>query len=143
LQIEPTILTLTPPRYMRLAIEGTSLAVWYDKREDKYVALCPECHRLITYDTLHIVYLEMVQSERQCCQGCRARISFEYDPGLVWMFLDFWSRTGAFPQSPSWLEAIPQHQSNVWAKEIKAGQEAAMAPLMEIQPVSLGIALDT
>jgi hypothetical protein len=117
-------LTLTLPRYVPFIIKGTVLAVWYDSHEDQYVVLCPTCHRLITCDTLGMVYHEMAWSDRKCCQGCRARISFERDPGLIGLFLDFWYRTGAFPQSTIWLEAIPGPQLTLWAKEIKAAVEA-------------------
>ena len=73
-----------------------------------------------TYDTLDSLYHEFISSDRKCCQGCRARISFIKNPELVGLFLDFWYRTGAFPQSTSWLEAIPQAQFILWAKAIRA-----------------------
>ena len=107
------ILNLTLPRYVPFVVKGTLLAVWYDSQKDQYVVLCPKCHGLIIYDKLGIVYREMVLSERKCCQGCRAKISFEQDPGLIGVFLDFWHRTGNFPESASWLEAIPQQQFNL------------------------------
>jgi hypothetical protein len=28
-------------------------------------------------------------------------------PVLINAFLDFWTRTNAWPQSPSWMEALP------------------------------------
>jgi len=117
-------LRLTLPRYQPFIIKGTVLAVWHDREEDRYVVLCPTCHRLVTCETLGMVYHEMVWNERKGCQGCRARASFERDPGLIGLFLDFWCRTGAFPQSAIWLEAIPQPQLNLWAKEIKVALEA-------------------
>jgi len=107
------ILKLTLPRYVPLVIRGTALAVWYDRQGDQYVALCPECHEPIFCDTLGIVYREMVLSERKRCQGCRAKTSFERDPRLIGVFLDFWHRTGNLPQSASWLEAIPQQHFNL------------------------------
>jgi hypothetical protein len=114
------IAKLILPRYVPFVLKGTVLAVWYDSREEKYVVVCPKCHTLITYDSLDAIYHEMVCRDRQCCQGCRARITLEKDPGLTGLFLDFWYRTGKFPESDSWLEAIPQPQLNFWAKEIKA-----------------------
>jgi hypothetical protein len=63
-----------------------------------------------------IVCREMVRSERKCCQGCRAKISFEKNPWLIGVFLDFWCRTGNFPESESWLAVVPQKQFNLWAK---------------------------
>jgi hypothetical protein len=71
---------------------------------------------LITCDTIEIVSREMVLSERRCCQGCRAKISFEKNPLLIGVFLDFWCRTGKFPESESWLAVAPQKQFNLWAK---------------------------
>jgi len=115
---------LTLPRYVPLVVKGTLLAVWHDSQEDRYVVLCPKCHRLITFETLGMVYHEMVLSERKCCQGCRAKFSFEEDPGLIGKFLDFWYRTGNFPESSSWLEAIPAQQFNLWGKAIRAALEA-------------------
>jgi len=118
------ILNLTLPRYVPLVVKETLLAVWYDSQEDQYLVLCPACHELITCDTLGIVYHEMVWSKRKCCQGCRAKITFQQDPGLIGLFLDYWYRTGNFPESASWLEAVPPEQFNLWAKEIRAALEA-------------------
>lgn len=119
-------------------IGSIGLALWCDRQENKYLVACPKCHRLINYDSLHALYLAMVDSERKCCQGCRAKVSFEHNPGLIGLYLDFWFRTGAWPQSPSWLEAIPPSRYNLWAKEIQAGLEAATAPLRPIKSVPLG-----
>lgn len=116
LVLNSDILTLTPPRYVPFVVKGTFLAVWYDSQEGQYLVLCPKCHELIIYDSSVIVYREMVLSEQKCCQGCRAKISFEQDPGLIGVFLDFWHRTGNFPESASWLEAIPEKHFNLWAK---------------------------
>lgn len=122
--INPNILNLSLPRYVPFIIRGTVLAVWYDSIENQYLVLCPKCHELITYDTLNTLYYELVSSGRKCCQGCRAKTSFEQNPGLIGLFLDFWYRTGAFPQSPSSLEAIPQSIFSLWTKEIQAALEA-------------------
>jgi hypothetical protein len=111
---------MTLPRYVPFVLKDTVLAVWYDSQEDKYMVVCPKCHKLITCNSLDSLYHEMVWNGRQCCQGCRAKISFERDPGLIGMFLDFWYRTGKFPESDSWIEAVPQPQLNFWGKEIKA-----------------------
>ena len=112
----PGIAKLTAPRYVPWVIQGASLGVWHDTQEDLYWILCPQCHSLISCETIGVAYREVVLSERKCCQGCRAKISFEKNPGLVGVFLDFWCRTGKFPESDSWLEAVPQKQINLWAK---------------------------
>ncbi len=96
------------------------LAVGHDVQAGQYFVLCPQCRERIIYDTLDSLYHELISSDRKCCQGCRARTSFERNPELVGLFLDFWYRTGAFPQSTSWLEAIPQTHFILWAKEIRA-----------------------
>jgi hypothetical protein len=111
------VLRLTLPRYNPLVLKGTALAVWHDSHEGKYLVLCPRCRGLVTYETFDSVYREMVLSERKCCQSCRAGISFEHAPDLIGIFLDFWSRTGNFPESASWLEAVAQKQFNLWAKK--------------------------
>jgi len=95
-------------------------AVGHDLQAGQYFALCPQCRERITYDTFDSLYHELISSDRKCCQGCRARISFERNPELVGLFLDFWYRTGSFPQSTSWLEATPQAQFILWAKELRA-----------------------
>lgn len=118
------ILNLTLPRYMPFAVKGTLLAVWYGSQEDQYIVLCPKRHDLIICDTLGIVYREMVWSRHKCCEGCRAKVSFEQDPTLIGVFLGYWYRTGNFPESTSWLETIPPEQFTLWAKAIRAALEA-------------------
>jgi hypothetical protein len=115
---------LTFPRYVPFLTRGTALAAWYDNMENQYIAVCPKCHSSITYDSLTILYRELVIGDAKCCQGCRAKITFERNPGLIGLFLDFWYRTGSFPKSSSWMEAIPQHLFNLWPKELKAAMEA-------------------
>jgi hypothetical protein len=117
LEIIPGIAELTPPRYVPWAIKGTSLGVWYDTREELYRVLCPQCHCGVPCETIDVVYREMVLCERKGCQGCRAKISFEKNPRMLGPILDFWCRTGTFPESASWLAAIPQKQFSFWAKE--------------------------
>jgi hypothetical protein len=116
LEVNPGIANLTPPRYVPWVIKGTSLGVWYDSRGDQYKVLCPECHGMITCETLDVLYREMVWSERKCCQGCRAKISFEKNPRLIGIFLDFWHKNGNFPESENWLLAIPEKPFNLSAK---------------------------
>jgi hypothetical protein len=104
---------LTLPRYVPLVIKDASLALWHDGEKDRYIVLCPKCRQLITYDTLGVVYREVVLSERKCCQGCRAKISFAQAPGLIRVFSDFWNRSGNFPESTSWLETTPKQPFNL------------------------------
>jgi hypothetical protein len=78
----------------------------------------------------------MVWSKHKCCQGCRAKITFQQDPGLIGLFLDFWHRTGKFPKSASWLEAIPPEQFNLWAREIRAALEVDREKRARLLPQS-------
>lgn len=39
------------------------------------------------------------------CQGCRAKATFEKDPTLIALFLEFWGRTSP-PQSASWMKTV-------------------------------------
>ena len=112
----PEIEKLTHPRFVPFIIQGRSLAAWYDRQEHRYWVLCPQCHTLTACATLAITYRETGLGARKCCQGCRAKYSFEKSPGLIGLFLDFWCRTGGFPESASWLEAVPQQSFNFLAK---------------------------
>ena len=123
-----TTVDLSAPRYAPYTVLGASLAAWHDRWEDQYLVLCPACHRLIAYYAQDALYQDMVWSESQCCRGCRARASFARNPGLVGAILDVWRETGSYPQSPSWVEAIPWYQYVVWGDAIQAGLEAATAP---------------
>jgi len=114
--LDQGIQTLKLPRYVPFLTEGVALAAWYDNMENQYMAICPMCHSSITYDSLNSLYRELVRSDVKCCQGCRAKITFERDAGLIGLFLDFWYRTGSFPRSSSWMEAVPQHLFRAFVK---------------------------
>jgi len=128
MSFDDSIQNLTLPRYVPFLTGGVALAAWYDTMENQYIAICPRCHASITYDNLNVLYRELVSSDASCCQGCRAKITFERNPGLIGLFLDFWYRTGSFPESPSWMEAIPPHLFNLWPKELKAALRAEDSP---------------
>ena len=136
MRVSSNVVDLTLPRYVPLVVQGTLLAVWYDNEENQYLALCPACHELIACDTPGIVYHEMVWSKRKCCQGCRAKITFQQDPGLIGLFLDYWHRTGNFPESTSWLEAVPLEQFNLWAEAIRAALKADQKKMARFLPQS-------
>jgi hypothetical protein len=82
----------------------------------------------VTYEAEDKLYLELVWSEYRCCQGCRARMSFADNPGLVGVVLDVWRTTGAYPQSASWIEAIPWYEYMARGQAIETALEAATAP---------------
>lgn len=125
-----TIADLAGPRFSPYTIVGAPLAAWYDRQEDQYLVLCPACHGLVTDDAQDKLYREMVWTEHQCCQGCRARISFADNPGLVGVVLEVWRAMGVYPQSASWVEAIPWYQYMARAEEIEAALEAEAAPII-------------
>jgi hypothetical protein len=89
---------------------------------------------LIAYGTLQELYCEMIWGE--CCQGCRARLAFMLNPGLIGKALTCWYTTGRYPQSPSWLESLPHYACSQWSAEIEAGLAAATAPAMHISVAS-------
>jgi predicted RNA-binding Zn-ribbon protein involved in translation (DUF1610 family) len=70
----------------------------------QYLWRCPECGETIRLSNKAAVYLAE-QAGR--CQGCRAKATFQQKPGLIGFFLDFWARADAWPQSDSWMEAVP------------------------------------
>ena len=111
---------LAPPRFAPCPSRGRAPAVWYDRDEDRFLAFCPRCRELIAYATLSALHHELVTGEKRCCQGCRARTSFEKNPGLIGSFLEFWRKTDSFPQSTSWLEGIPENMLTFWTREIRA-----------------------
>lgn len=75
-----------------------------DPQTGEYLWRCPECGEIIRLSGP--MALCLVQRAGRC-QGCRARATFKQNPGLVSFFLDFWARTDAWPQSDSWMAAIP------------------------------------
>jgi hypothetical protein len=123
-----TIKDLAAPRFAPFNVLDAPVAAWYDRQEDRYLAVCPACRRLVVYETEDTLYLELVWSEYRCCQGCRARMSFADNPGLVGAVLDVWRATGAYPQSASWAEAVPWYEYMARSQEIEAALEAATAP---------------
>jgi hypothetical protein len=75
-----------------------------DPRTGEYLWRCPECGEIIRLSGPTALCL--VQRAGRC-QGCRARATFKQNPGLTAFFLDFWARADAWPQSDSWMTAIP------------------------------------
>ena len=75
-----------------------------DPRTQDYLWRCPQCGASIRLAGELAVSLAQRAGG---CQGCRAKTAFEGDHTLIGLYLDFWARTDAWPQSDSWLEAIP------------------------------------
>ena len=124
MSLDQTITKLTSPRFVAVLKEGTPLAVWYDNIEKRYVAVCRKCSETVSYESLNALYRELVTSDSKCCQGCRASTTFERNPSLIGLFLDFWCRRRVFPESSSWMEAVPPHPFGLRPKELEAAFEA-------------------
>jgi hypothetical protein len=75
-----------------------------DPQTGEFLWCCPQCRKTIWLQSERAVILA---EHAGACQGCRAKATFERQPELIGIFLDFWSRSGAWPQSASWMEAIP------------------------------------
>ncbi len=74
-----------------------------DPQTDEYLWRCPQCGESIRFPN----WLALRLAKRAgTCQGCRAKATFERNPGLVGLFMDFWARTDTWPQSNSWMEAV-------------------------------------
>lgn len=77
---------------------------YLDPQTGEHIWRCPQCKASIRFHS----ELAVTQAEKAGgCHGCRARATFRKNPGLVGFFVDFWARADAWPQSNSWLEAIP------------------------------------
>lgn len=68
-----------------------------------YVWRCPRCGEDIQLPNLLAVRLS---NRAGGCQGCLAKSTFERNPWMVDVFLDFWIRTGHWPKSSIWMEAV-------------------------------------
>ena len=90
---------------------------------------CPQCGESIRFRS----ELAVLQAERAGgCQGCRAKATFEGNPGLIGFFLDFWAGADAWPQSHSWMAAIPASGISIVgnaypAARVQPGQAAPTA----------------
>jgi len=72
---------------------------WIDPETGEYVWDCPTCG--VSIRVLYKTAVDILINKGKC-QGCRARDTFARNPGLRGLFLDFWERTGGYPQSSSW-----------------------------------------
>ena len=87
----------------RLKLDGYGQGKPVDLQVAEYVWHCPQCGEDVRFPNL----LALCLAERAGgCQGCRAKATFEQNPGLITLFLDFWARTDGWPQSSSWVEAV-------------------------------------
>jgi hypothetical protein len=75
-----------------------------DQQTGEFLWRCPQCQKYIRFPTVRALHLAELAGG---CQGCRAKATFERSPGLISIFLEFWVCADAWPQSPSWTEAVP------------------------------------
>ena len=75
-----------------------------DPQTGEYLWCCPECGEVIRLSCEAAVCLAESSGR---CQGCRVKATFQQNPGLVGLFLDFWARADAWPQTDSWIDAVP------------------------------------
>ena len=75
-----------------------------DPQTGEFLWKCPQCDEYIHLYTFWAIDLA---TQAEGCRGCRAKATLEMNPGLFDLFLDFWTRSNAWPQSHSWVEAIP------------------------------------
>ena len=74
-----------------------------DLQTGEYIWRCPQCGEHVRFPNLVALLLAEWAGG---CQGCRAKATFERNPGLIGLFLDFWARSDAWPHSFSWTEAV-------------------------------------
>lgn len=64
---------------------------------------CPKCGVTTTFSSLAALSLA---EQAGGCQGCRAKVAFARNPGLIGLFVYFWEKHG-YPKSSSWTASVP------------------------------------
>lgn len=67
--------------------------------------LCPKCNTCVEFPNEGARDLA---AHAGGCQGCRAKATLEEKPELTRLFVDFWARYDAWPQSLSWTSVLPE-----------------------------------
>ncbi len=93
--------------------------------------VCPKCGTLVHFANAHARDLAWAAGG---CQGCRAKATFTTHPHLIGLFLDFWIRHDAFPESDSWKSAVPPELLEVW--QIDPPEFSQILPLGEVRMVA-------
>jgi hypothetical protein len=76
---------------------------YVDVKTGEYIWRCPQCGEDLRFSSLLAVRMT---EKAGGCQGCLARSTFKRRPEVVPIILDFWIRTGRWPQSSTWMEAV-------------------------------------
>ena len=80
------------------------MLMYIDPNTGEFLWRCPLCGESIRCrDQAEIDELE----EEAACAGCRARALFESNPEMIGFAVDMWARLDSWPQSSTWMEAIP------------------------------------
>jgi hypothetical protein len=75
-----------------------------DPQTGDFLWRCPRCGESIRLRS----QMEVYRAEQVgACEGCRAKVVFERNPELISLYIMLWARSDAWPQSVSWMEAIP------------------------------------
>ena len=80
------------------------MLVHLDSETGEFLWCCPLCGELIGFQSQTA---DSLAEWGGACEGCRAKVTFERHPELIGIFLQFWARSDTWPQSVSWMEAIP------------------------------------
>jgi len=84
--------------------EQAIMLVYIDPQTGEFLWRCPLCGESIRcQDQFEIDQLE----SEAACEGCRARELFESNPEIIAFAVDMWARMDSWPQSSTWMEAIP------------------------------------
>lgn len=77
---------------------------YIDPQTGEFLWQCPLCGQSIRcQDPLQFDQLE----QESTCEGCRARDLFQSNPEVIGFAVKMWARSGRWPVSSSWMEAIP------------------------------------
>lgn len=80
------------------------MLAYIDPQTGEFLWQCPLCGQSIRcQDPLQFDKLE----QESTCEGCRARELFQSNPEVIGFAVDMWARSGKWPVSSCWMEAIP------------------------------------
>jgi DNA-directed RNA polymerase subunit RPC12/RpoP len=80
------------------------MLVYIHPHTGEFLWRCPDCGESISCQDL--TELDQLRDDG-ACEGCRARELFERNPEMIGFAVDMWARLDSWPQSSSWMEAIP------------------------------------
>jgi hypothetical protein len=70
----------------------------------EFLWCCPRCGQSLRFKSqMEVNFAEQAGA----CEGCRAKAMFERTPEMIALLVVLWARSDAWPQSISWMEAIP------------------------------------